>query len=557
MTKVKSTWDMHSELRKLPCRCGGELKFARIEIVTIDPFVERATMVCDRCDHVSMRDIEIESAYEGDLDLYAEIERGWPAAIGQPYPMAEQKLPKVDEAYNFKTFEINGRWQIFGSRQGSMGSVYLCSDKLAPLHIVVCKRPKTEGDQDTHARECTIAMWLTWGTGASSEHVLGVVDIDSNFPGSPNLILEAVLPDSKGCATLEQWIASGRVTTDLASAWIDHISTALIHCRTIIPGFVHADLKPDNVLVSTGYICKVSDFGLSGSEGEPATPGAPLYRAPELWSGDHPPSVESDIYSVGCIAYEMFTGRHPFGHHDDADGLGHAHACENPAPDANVPQIVYDCLSKDPVQRPTLEQLSDHFSDRTTRRELRKAGMECAVNGAAALITLGRSDLAIYILDRLNEESESALINRGVALSKLGRFEEAKSIYERPELSGNPDAISRSATNLQRHGQSAQALALLEPLLAAGKASISAQITASAAYNDLGRHEDALVVIDVAKRTDPGHTAVLFQLGYTLLKLRRCSAAKSAIVRLEAIVGKSGVAEELRELGRQTCPKIF
>jgi tetratricopeptide (TPR) repeat protein len=85
---------------------------------------------------------------------------------------------------------------------------------------------------------------------------------------------------------------------------------AYIHRRDII----HRDLKPANVLVDAGGQVRVLDFGLSLSAhtvDEARLSGTTPYFAPEIIAGE-PPTLASDLYTVGVIAYEMFTGRFPY-----------------------------------------------------------------------------------------------------------------------------------------------------------------------------------------------------------------------------------------------------
>ncbi len=97
-------------------------------------------------------------------------------------------------------------------------------------------------------------------------------------------------------------------------------------------GVVHRDVKPGNVLIdSRGSVC-LTDFGLSRSQdcltvtGEGALLGTPAYLAPELLSGQ-PASAGSDLYALGCLAYELLTGRLPFrGESQLALAVQHLHA---------------------------------------------------------------------------------------------------------------------------------------------------------------------------------------------------------------------------------------
>jgi serine/threonine protein kinase len=80
-------------------------------------------------------------------------------------------------------------------------------------------------------------------------------------------------------------------------------------------GLLHLDLKPSNILLSDSGVLKIMDFGLSTPSEEVRTGnyprvgvGSPQYIAPELLLGEAPPDVRSDIYSLGCILYELLSG---------------------------------------------------------------------------------------------------------------------------------------------------------------------------------------------------------------------------------------------------------
>lgn len=84
-------------------------------------------------------------------------------------------------------------------------------------------------------------------------------------------------------------------------------------------GLLHLDLKPSNILLSDTGVLKIMDFGLSTPADEiklglypKAGVGSPQYIAPELLLGQDEPDVRSDIYSLGCILYELLSGVQTF-----------------------------------------------------------------------------------------------------------------------------------------------------------------------------------------------------------------------------------------------------
>jgi serine/threonine-protein kinase len=154
---------------------------------------------------------------------------------------------------------------------------------------------------------------------------------------------------------------------------VAQISRALEAAHT--KGIVHRDLKPDNVfLVSSEAspgppVVKVLDFGIAklaaeGDDGHQRTKtgnllGTPLYMSPEQCRGAGKVDLRADIYSLGCIAYELLTGSPPFVR-DGAGELLVAHMMEQPKDlDTLVPglapgiaSLVASMLEKDPARRP-------------------------------------------------------------------------------------------------------------------------------------------------------------------------------------------------------------
>jgi len=128
-------------------------------------------------------------------------------------------------------------------------------------------------------------------------------------------------------------------------------------------GLVHRDIKPANIVVSHGDV-KVLDFGIARADGAAGGTrtigvlGTAAYLSPEQASGG-PTGPQSDLYSLGCVLFEMITGAPPFTA-DSAVGLAYCHVHEDPGPPsarrpgvpAELDWIIGRLLAKDPSARP-------------------------------------------------------------------------------------------------------------------------------------------------------------------------------------------------------------
>lgn len=140
-------------------------------------------------------------------------------------------------------------------------------------------------------------------------------------------------------------------------------------------GVLHRDLKPENVMVAEDGTPRLMDFGIAvesaayRAEKDQSVPGTPQFLAPELLRGEAP-SVRSDVYAMGVLLYEMFTGQVPFDDPDTARLV--RRVISEPAPKAgslrpDLPPellgILDRAIDKDPeVRFPDADSLADAIS---------------------------------------------------------------------------------------------------------------------------------------------------------------------------------------------------
>lgn len=130
-------------------------------------------------------------------------------------------------------------------------------------------------------------------------------------------------------------------------------------------GIIHGDMKSSNTLVSSTFECKLTDFGLSfksRASRNTQSYGTLPYLAPELIRDiGGIPSVESDVYSLGMIFYELAEYRPPFDGYDVIKLLNFKEQNEMPKitqPTSNdFKTLIYSCLNEEPRSRPTTNEI--------------------------------------------------------------------------------------------------------------------------------------------------------------------------------------------------------
>ncbi len=247
---------------------------------------------------------------------------------------------------------------------GGMGEVYLAEHLLLrrPCAIKLI-RPERAGDLKNllrFEREVQTTATLT------HPNTVQIFDYGHAEDGTFYYVME-YLPG----LTLEELVRRyGPAPPARAVHFLRQVCGALQEAHAV--GLIHRDVKPGNVMVcergGRHDVAKLLDFGLVlaqdiSPDGERLTQegviaGTPAYMSPEQAAGREDLDARSDVYSVGCLAYCLLTGRPPFAGRA-AIGMVAAHMYEPPAPlrdqrpdvTEELQAVVLRCLAKNPAER--------------------------------------------------------------------------------------------------------------------------------------------------------------------------------------------------------------
>jgi len=237
--------------------------------------------------------------------------------------------------------------------RGGMGEVYRADD-LKLGQPVALKFLPADLERDPAAHDRLLAEVRSART-VSHPNVCRVYDV-GDIDGRVFLTMEYI--DGEDLASLLRRIGRLPVAKALEVARQLCAGLAAAHDK----GLLHRDLKPANVMIDGRGQARITDFGLAVRAGAAATPadfaGTLAYMAPERFRG-MPATVQSDLYGLGLILYETYTGKSPFkagsvqewerAHTDSTPSSPSALASEiEPA----VDRAILRCLEKDPTKRP-------------------------------------------------------------------------------------------------------------------------------------------------------------------------------------------------------------
>ena len=240
--------------------------------------------------------------------------------------------------------------------RGGMATVYVAEDRRHNRQVAIkVLRPDVAAaiGAERFLREITIAARLT------HPHVLPLID-----SGQAGGSLYYVMPYVRGETLRQRLVREPRLPVKDALAIARELGAGLDYAHR--EGFVHRDVKPENVLLADGHAV-LADFGIARAicqaGGEHVTEvglaiGTPEYMSPEQAAGDRELDGRCDVYALACVVYEMLAGQPPFSG-ESARAIVAKHLSEPPRPlrarrpdaPAAVEQALARALAKAPEDR--------------------------------------------------------------------------------------------------------------------------------------------------------------------------------------------------------------
>ncbi|KAL1951561.1 hypothetical protein VTO73DRAFT_710 [Trametes versicolor] len=263
------------------------------------------------------------------------------------------------------------RGELIG--KGTYGRVYLALNATTGEMIAVkqVEIPRTASDKDD-SRQVTVveALKLESETLKDLDHpnIVQYLGFEET-PTFLSIFLEYV-PGGSIASCLRK---HGRFDEEVTKSFTGQILGGLeyLHSR----GILHRDLKADNILVETTGVCKISDFGISKRTDDinmagvhTSMQGTVFWMAPEVVNSKGKGyNSKIDIWSVGCVVFEMWTGQRPWLGREAMAVLLHLYHTKQapPVPEGIELSALADdfrlkCFAADPDQRPSASELRRH-----------------------------------------------------------------------------------------------------------------------------------------------------------------------------------------------------
>jgi eukaryotic-like serine/threonine-protein kinase len=266
-------------------------------------------------------------------------------------PQDDSDEPPYKAGFDF------GRYLILGLLgRGGSGQIYLARDKeLGRTIALKCLPGGSSHDTETLLREARAASAL------NHPNIVTVYEV-IRFDDRVAIAMEFVDGQSlrRSCGS--------PLPSDIVVRYASQVAAALAVTHAM--GIVHADIKPENIIVRPDGYLKVLDFGLArrlDDQVEARIAGTLRYIPPEVLQGE-PSSERGDIFSFGLVLYEIAVGAHAFPgatQFDTADAIAEQEAVPPrrlvPSISRELDQLIVQMLDKNPAKRPSAAKIAEEL----------------------------------------------------------------------------------------------------------------------------------------------------------------------------------------------------
>jgi serine/threonine-protein kinase len=241
--------------------------------------------------------------------------------------------------------------------EGALGVVYQARSPDGAVVAIKALQPALSNDDSFRAR---LTREVRVAQEARHPHLVRIIDA-GEADGRPYVVLEYVAG-----GTLSDCIGRGAIQLDEMIRLVAEVGAGLDALHGL--GLVHRDVKPSNIMLREDGSAALTDFGLAKGAAYTALtrPGQLLgtldYLAPELLRGGEATSA-SDIYALGCVAFECLAGQPPFSDRS-LFSVGAAHLQDDPPDPPAPPEVAWAllrALEKDPTARPSTATTYAHL----------------------------------------------------------------------------------------------------------------------------------------------------------------------------------------------------
>lgn len=476
---------------------------------------------------------------------------------------------------------IGGRYEIYWRKEGGMGLVYGCvaqpqSADEAPYPCVLktLKNEFLNNFNQINQFRMEADAWINLDKHDQIVHAYYTQEIE----GKLYLVLDWILGDEQYGENLRGWIMKGGLTTqmsiDLAIQFCNGMIYASRKFQEMDKHFVHRDIKPENILIDKNKTLKITDFGLVnlalGLKGDFDTGilktdravespgvtkrgrfyGTPEYMSPEQFLNDAEVDSRSDIYSFGCVLYEMICGKRPFilptsypvTNRFNFYSINHLYEIApepkslNSECPADLNRLILKCLEKEPDKRyDNFNVIQDELSGMKLKKgkAISPASQQLSahewLNKGDSFLTMEDPKQAIDCYNKvleIDQSNEKAWHNKGRALGWINEFQEAMDCFKEAKkvmtvinLRKLSEISTLEASCLEGLGRFEEAIALHDESIETDNTNPNAWYSKGLTLSKHGDYEDAILCFGKCIKLEPDNFKAWSDNGLALYKI--------------------------------------